>query len=45
MGKTRMSGQGLVEYSLVILLIALACVGALTAFGGSLDGFFASVSI
>jgi pilus assembly protein Flp/PilA len=31
-------GQGLVEYSLIILLVVIACVGALTTFGGALAG-------
>ena len=32
----REEGQGLVEYSLIILMVALAVVAALGVFGGSL---------
>ncbi len=43
--RKRESGQGLVEYSLIILLVAIAVVGGVTAFGsalGSLIGSFGS---
>ncbi len=30
------AGQGLVEYALIIAFIAIACIGALTALGGTL---------
>jgi Flp pilus assembly pilin Flp len=33
-------GQGLVEYSLVVLFIAIACVAALAAFGRGVDGLW-----
>ena len=33
-------GQGLVEYALIILLVAVALVGALTSFGGALSGIY-----
>jgi pilus assembly protein Flp/PilA len=33
-------GQGLVEYALIILLVAVAVVGALTALGGALNGLY-----
>ena len=34
------SGQGLVEYALLISLVALAVVGAVVAFGGKVTGVF-----
>jgi pilus assembly protein Flp/PilA len=37
------SGATLVEYSLVIGLIALACVGAMTFLGGKVATFFSTV--
>ena len=33
-------GQGLVEYALIILLVALAVFGALTLLGTNTTGFF-----
>ena len=36
----RESGQTLVEYSLIIALIAIALVGALGAFGGGVNGLY-----
>jgi Flp pilus assembly pilin Flp len=33
-------GQGLVEYALIIFLVALAAVAGLTAFGFSLAGYY-----
>ncbi|CAN5150734.1 hypothetical protein BH23CHL1_BH23CHL1_16460 [soil metagenome] len=33
-------GQGLVEYGLVIMLVALVVLGSLTAFGLFTDGLF-----
>ena len=36
-------GQGLVEYSLIILLIALAVIGALEAVGVNLEGFYEDI--
>jgi pilus assembly protein Flp/PilA len=36
----REEGQGLVEYALIILLVAVVLVGALTAFGGAVSGLF-----
>jgi len=30
------SGQGLAEYTLIIVLVALGCVAALTGFGGTI---------
>lgn len=37
------SGQGLVEYSLIILFVALAVFVALQALGTSLDAFYQAV--
>jgi Flp pilus assembly pilin Flp len=33
MGRRSADGQGLVEYALIIVLVAVVCVVALTAFG------------
>ncbi len=35
---TGKKGQGLVEYSLIVALIALVCIGALVALGTSVSG-------
>ena len=35
-------GQGLVEYALIILLVALAVFGALTLLGNNTTGFFSN---
>ena len=32
------SGQGLAEYALILTLVAVVCVGALGALGGSIAG-------
>jgi pilus assembly protein Flp/PilA len=37
-------GQGLVEYALIILLVATVVVGALAAFGADLAGMVESVA-
>jgi pilus assembly protein Flp/PilA len=37
-------GQGLVEYALIILLVAIAVVGLLTALGGNVGNVFTSIS-
>ncbi len=31
-------GQGLAEYALILAMVAVACVGALTALGGGIAG-------
>ena len=38
------SGQGLVEYALIIALVAILCVGALTALQVGIDGVFESIT-
>ncbi len=35
-------GQGLVEYAMLLGLIAIACVAAITLFGGMIDTVFYS---
>ena len=36
-------GQGLLEYGLLVALIALVCVGALTATGTNVNAIFESI--
>jgi len=38
------SGQGMVEYGLIIALVAVVIVIALTAMGGSVKGIFTTVT-
>ena len=38
-------GQGLVEYALIIILIAMACVAALGVFGGAVNSLFSKIVI
>ena len=35
-------GQGLTEYAVLIALIAIACIAAITLFGGMIDTVFYS---
>ena len=37
-------GQGLVEYALILLLVALVVVGGLTLLGGNVGAFFTNAS-
>ena len=37
-------GQGLVEYALIILLVAIAAVAILTTLGGDVGNVFTSIS-
>ena len=37
-------GQGLVEYALILVLIAIVVITILTAIGGSLNGVFTQVN-
>ena len=38
------SGQGMVEYGLIIVLIAVVVIGALTSIGGSLNKKFEDIA-
>lgn len=38
------SGATAIEYGLIAALLAVACIGAFVALGGSLTGLFGSVS-
>ena len=40
----RESGQGMVEYGLIIALVALAVIAALFALGGGLNGIFGRIN-
>jgi len=42
-GLRREEGQGLVEYALIILFVAVVLVAALTTFGGTLSGLYQQV--
>jgi pilus assembly protein Flp/PilA len=37
-------GQGLVEYGLIIALVAVVCIGALTTLGGSVTGVLTQIA-
>ena len=37
-------GQGLVEYSLIIVLISVVCVAALTTLGVTVNGVFTTIN-
>ena len=37
-------GQGLVEYALILVLVAIVVIAALTALGGSLNTILTSIS-
>ncbi|MDO4701561.1 MAG: Flp family type IVb pilin, partial [Erysipelotrichaceae bacterium] len=37
------SGQGLVEYGLILALIAIVVIAAMSAVGGKLDGLFKKI--
>jgi len=44
LGKAREEeGQGLVEYALILVLVAVAVVAGLTVFGTTLSGLFSRV--
>lgn len=38
-------GQGMVEYGLIIGLVAVVIIGALTAMSGGLDGIFDQITV
>jgi Flp pilus assembly pilin Flp len=42
--KLNESGQGLTEYALILAFIAIACVVAVTTFGGSLTGYLQNIA-
>ena len=37
-------GQGLVEYALILVLIAVVVIGILTALGGRISGVFGKIN-
>jgi pilus assembly protein Flp/PilA len=37
-------GQGLVEYALILVLIAIVVIGVLTLLGGKVSGVFTSIN-
>jgi pilus assembly protein Flp/PilA len=41
--KNREEGQGLIEYALIVLLIAIVVIGVLTAVGGQVNGVFQDI--
>ena len=41
---SRQEGQGMVEYGLIIALVAIAVIVALTALGGQLTSIFSSIT-
>jgi len=41
---SREEGQGLVEYALILVLIAIVVIGVLTATGTSITGIFQNIS-
>jgi len=43
-GETHEFGAGLAEYALLLLLVALACIGALTAVAPSISGVYNQVA-
>ena len=40
----REEGQGLVEYALIIVLIAIVVIAALTALGGTVNSVFETIT-
>jgi pilus assembly protein Flp/PilA len=41
---TKEEGQGLVEYALILVLIAIVVIGILTALGGKVSQVFSSIN-
>lgn len=37
-------GQSLIEYALILVLVAAVIAGALTAFGGAIDTFYGAIN-
>ena len=44
MMRLAIEGQGLVEYALILLLVAMVCVAALTALGATLPGIYTTIA-
>ena len=44
MMRLAIEGQGLVEYALILMLVALVAVAALTALGATLPGIYTTVA-
>ena len=44
-GLRRKEGQGLVEYVLIIVLVSVALVGGLAAFGGGLGSVYNNITV
>ena len=44
LGMDREEGQGLVEYALILVLIAIVVIGVLRATGTSINGIFQTIS-
>jgi len=42
--KQNEEGQGLIEYALIVLLIAIVVIVVLTAVGGEINGVFSDIS-
>jgi pilus assembly protein Flp/PilA len=42
--RNREDGQALVEYALIIALVALACVAGLTALAGGINGLLTTIT-
>jgi pilus assembly protein Flp/PilA len=42
--RDREDGQALAEYALILALVAVFCIGALTALGGSISGTLNSIA-
>jgi pilus assembly protein Flp/PilA len=40
----REEGQGLAEYALILVLIAVVVIGAVTALGGQINGVFGAIT-
>lgn len=40
----REEGQGLAEYALILVLVAIAAIVALTALGGGISGIFETIT-
>ncbi len=43
--RLRFDGQGLVEYGLILVLVALVCIAGLTVLGSTTNTFFNGFSI